>query len=238
MVKVLIVVPAYNESKNIEKNLSLLYKTLKKEVKENWKILIAENGSKDSTFQIAKMFAKNNKNVIVKHYDKGSKDNAIIESWINNKVDIYVFTDADNSAHPKYIKNLIEEIKNGTDIAAGYRFHCKENSRGIYRDVISKIYNQILLPIILPTGVRDTQCGMKAVSKRVVENIVPKLGKNNGFFDSELLGVSYSKGYKTKEVPVSWNETRPSVLSVNKNIPNFLKNIVKTRIKIIKGCYN
>lgn len=234
-----IIVPAYNEAPHLEKNISLIYSTLKEQkVPFEWRILIGENGSKDNTYEVAKKIAKKYKEVEAFHFDIGSKDNTIKSLWMQSKADILVFTDADNSAHPRFIRDLVKSIQSGSDIAAGYRFHSKANSRGWYRDTISKIYNAIILPVILPTGTRDTQCGFKAVNRKIVENVVPHLGKENGFFDSEMLGVSYHKGYKVSEVPVTWEETRRSVLSVNKNIPNFLKNIVKTRLRIIKGFYD
>lgn len=236
--RVLVVIPAYNESENIKKNLDLVYKTLKDNMgKYSWKIVLAENGSKDNTYNVAKNYAKGKKEIVVTHFDIGSKDNAIIETWVNNKSEIYVFTDADNSAHPKFIRDLCDKIDSGYDIAAGYRFHSRENSRGFYREFISRVYNRIILPIILPTSTEDTQCGIKAVNEKVVRNIVPKLKKQNGFFDTELLAVATYKKMKICKVNVSWKETRASVLNVNKNIPNFLKNIFIIRSKIRKGYY-
>ena len=234
-----IVVPAYNEGENLSSNIGAIHKILSsKRQSFDWKILIGENGSKDNTYKIAKDLEKKYEKVKAYHFDIGSKDNAIKTLWMKSDADILIFTDADNSADPKFIPDLVKAIEQGNNIAAGYRFHSKENSRGLYRDTISKIYNSILLPLILPTGTKDTQCGFKAVDKKIVQNVVPKLGKENGFFDSELLGVAHYKGYTVKEVPITWKETRKSVLSVNKNIPNFLKNIVKVRLKILKGRYD
>lgn len=238
-IKVDIAIPAYNESKHLGKNIKLIVDTLRRQKTDfSWRIIIGENGSKDNTYEVAKKLAKKYKEVEARHFDRPSKDNAIIEIWINSDADILVFTDADNSVHPKFIPDLVKAINNGADIAAGYRFHTKENSRGFYRDTISRIYNRIILPIILPVGTRDAQCGFKAVKSKIAKEISPKLRRENGFFDSELLGVAYYKGHKIREVPVSFVETRESVLSVNKNIPNFLKNIIKTRAKIKRGYYD
>ena len=239
MKKVVIAIPAYNEADNLERNILHINKVLsQKKVLFNWEIIIAENGSTDKTYEIAKKLARNYKRVKATHYDRGSKDNAIIETWLKSKVDIMIFTDADNSADPRYILDLVKTIEEGSDIATGYRFHTKLNSRGLYRDTISRIYNNIILPTILPTGTNDTQCGFKAINKKVLREVVPKLSRQNGFFDTELLGVAFHKGFKIKEVPITWKETRKSVLSVNKNIPNFLKNLLRTRIKLARGGYD
>lgn len=237
--KVEIVVPAYNESAHIKKNIELIYNTLNaKKQNFDWTIIIGENGSKDKTYEIAKNLAKKYKEVKAIHFDIGSKDNTIKSLWMKSKADIRIFTDADNSADPSHIPELVNAILNGNDIAIGSRsVNGSESSRTLYRRIISKIYNIILLPLILPTGVKDAQCGFKAINKEIAGKVVPKLSVHNGFLDTELLAIAYKKGYKIKEVPVKWQETRTSVLSVNKNIFNFLKNIFKTRMKIIKGYY-
>lgn len=234
-----IVIPAYNEGPQLEQNIKLIHDTLSN-AKNNfsWKIIIAENGSRDNTFEIAEKIARKYSNVVAKHFDRPSKDNAIIESWLASQADVLVFADADNSAHPKHIPLLFEAIQKGNDIAVGFRFHGKENSRGFYRDTISSIYNRLLLPLILPTGTRDTQCGIKAVKKEVAHTICPKMRRENGFFDTELLAVAKHKNYTITEVPVTWRETRRSVLSVNKNIPNFLRNVIKVRRRIAQGHYD
>lgn len=237
--KAIIVIPAYNESANLEKNIGMVYEALSaKKLDFDWTVVIAENGSKDNTFDVANKLAKKYKNVQAVHLNKASKDNAIIETWMGNEADVFAFTDADNSAHPKYLPILINEVLGGYDLAIGCRFAEIKNSRGFYRDFISSIYNRIIIPIVLPTGVRDAQCGIKAVSRDVARTVAPKMMRENGFFDSELLAVSKHKKYKVKEIAVSWHETRKSVLSVNKNIPNFLKNIFRTRMRIRKGYYD
>lgn len=236
-----IVVPCRNEGNYLEKNIEHIVDTLKSErVSFKWRILIGEDNSTDNTYAVAKKLARKHSTVKAFHFVLRSKDLTIKKLWMESNADIMMFTDADNSADPKFIPALIAAIQSGHAIAAGCRFHSKENSRGWYRDTISSIYNKILLPLILPTGVRDTQCGFKAVNRQVVNEVVSKIvqEKRNGFFDSELLGVAYHKGFRPIEVPITWRETRQSVLSVNKNIPNFLKNIVKTRYRILRGYYD
>jgi len=235
-----IVVPAYNEGPHLEKNISVIYTTLKKAKPDwNWKLIIAENGSTDNTFKVAKKLEKKYKEIKAVHFKIGSKDNAIIETWMKSNADILLFTDADNSAHPKFIPKLVGAIIKGNDIAIGSRYENKADSgRGLYRDALSTIYNRIILPIMLPTGVKDTQCGFKAIKKEVAMKIIPKMSRGSGFFDSELLSVAYNKKFSIKPVPITWEETRQSVLSVNKNIPNFLVNIFKTRFKIMRGYYD
>ena len=47
-----IVLPVYNESKNLEKRFLKLYEFMSKQFDNNWIITIAEKGSNDNTLQI------------------------------------------------------------------------------------------------------------------------------------------------------------------------------------------
>ena len=138
-----------------------------------------------------------------------------------------------------FFQNLLKKIEEGYDICIGSRLLKESNlKREFYRVIFSKIYNFILIPLILPTGVSDAQCGFKAITPRVAKDILPKLESHNAFLDTELLAVARYKGLKIAEIPVTWEDKRESRMNVWKDIPNFLKNIVRTRIKIIKGFYD
>lgn len=234
-----IVIPAYNESKNLEQSLKLLYSYLLKIKNVEWNVIIGENGSKDNTLDVAKKLAKKFPRLKVRHLNIPSRDNTLLTLWGESDADILVYMDADMSTNPKHTQELIDSIFDGYDIAIGSRIKegAKVEREGI-RVFLSNIYNKFLIPVILPTGVKDAQCGFKAINQKVAKSILPKLVKENGFMDTELLAVAKYKNYKVKEIPVEWTTGRESTMNVWKNIPNFLKNIFKTRWKIITGFYD
>ena len=53
-----IVLPVYNESKILKKSVKKLYNFLTNKISINWRLVIAENGSSDSTLEIAKSLSK------------------------------------------------------------------------------------------------------------------------------------------------------------------------------------
>jgi len=239
MLKVDIIIPAHNESKILEKNILILYNFLKKQKQKfKWKIIIGENASSDNTLEIAKKLSKKYKQIKWFHNDIPSRDIILKLLWIESNSDILTYMDADLATDINYFPSLIKAIKEGNDIAVGSRL--KKGSkvkREFIRVLMSNIYNKILIPIILPTGVKDAQCGFKAINKKVAKELLPKLGEQNGFLDTEMLAVAHYKGYKIAEIPVRWEEDRESTMSVWKNIPNFIKNIFKTRIKLLHERY-
>ena len=240
MKKALIVIPAYNEEKIIDESIRYLYENLPSIKGLIIHTIIAENGSKDKTFEAGRRLEKKFPNLKTVHFPLAGRDNAIQECIKKNDADIFIYLDADMSTHPKHIADLIYYIEKGNDIVIGSRSLKKSKViRPLDRKIMSMIYNFIILPVILPTGVGDTQCGFKAINKRTVKEILRKLTKGQSFMDTELLAVAHSKGYKIKEIPVEWTESeRASTMSVHNNIPKYLRNIFKVRAKIHRGFYN
>jgi glycosyltransferase involved in cell wall biosynthesis len=234
-----IVVPVYNEAPYLYNNIKRIYDVLKNENNFKWQILIGENGSTDNSFEIAKQLEKEFKGVKAFHLmNINSKGKAIGALWKQSKADILAFTDADLSAEPKFLIPLIKAVMGGNDIAVGFRFHSKYESRGIYRDLTSFVYNNLVLPIFLNVGTKDAQCGFKAINRRVADEIVSKMEFADWFFDSELLAVAYAKGFKIKEVPLSWKETRKGSLNIPKSTFSFISSAIKLRRKLANHYYD
>ena len=60
----------------------------------------------------------------------------------------------------------------------------------------------------------DAQCGFKAVTRKVVEDLMPYIRDNEWFFDSELLIVGEKSGYRIYEEPVKWIDNPGSTVRV------------------------
>lgn len=240
MKRVEIIIPVRNEAEFLEENIKKLTDFLKdKRLKYNYLIHIVESNSNDKTFEVAKRLSKKNKKIKATHYDKPGRDFCLRHAWMDSPADILTYMDADLSTDLDYFGELIKKIDEGYDVCVGSRL-MKDSKlkRAKYRIFLSKVYNKVIIPLILPTGVDDAQCGFKAITPKVAKDILPKLEDHNAFLDTELLAVAKHKKLKIAEIAVAWEDKRESRMNVWKDIPNFLKNIIKTRIKIVKGFYD
>lgn len=234
-----IIVPAHNESDLLENNINQLHSYMQKFPFE-WKIIIGENGSTDNTLDIAKDLSLKLNRVTYTTDNIGSRDKLLKKGWIKSNANIMIYMDADFSVNLTHIEDLINKIKSGFDIVVGSRMH-KDSivKRSKFRLFLSYIFNYILIPILLPTGVGDAGCGFKAIGPNVKKEL-PKLQDNNGFLDTELLGVLHHKNYKISEIPVEWIEKRDSAfgtMNLWTNIPNYMWNLLTTRKRINQGYY-
>ena len=74
------------------------------------------------------------------------------------------------------------------------------------------------------TSFRDAQCGFKAVSRQVADDLVPLVNDNGWFFDSELLILAQKCGYRICELPVQWTDD-----------PDSRVRIIRTAWEDVKG---
>lgn len=212
-----VVIPIYNEEEELERNIKKLHSYLTKNLSQyNWQLTIADNASTDKSLEIAKKLSQKLAHVVYIHLDKKGRGRAVKKAWRESSADIVSYMDIDLSTNlddfPPLIKALEEK---NYQIAIGSRLlpESKVKNRPIKREILSQGYN-ILIKIMFGTTFSDAQCGFKAVTKQVVNNLIPKIRDNAWFFDSELLIIGEKMGYKIYEVPVFWIDNPGSTVRV------------------------
>jgi glycosyltransferase involved in cell wall biosynthesis len=214
-----IVIPVLNEEKSLPICLEKILIYINDNNQYDWYIIIADNGSNDSTNIIASSYAEKYKNISLVTLSKRGRGRALKKAWLSSGSDVSMYMDVDLSTDLNFTTLLVDEIiKNNSDIAIGSRLHreSKVYSRTLMREFTSRAYN-LLIHMIFPfPGFKDAQCGFKAISKNIRKDILHKIKDNEWFFDTELLLLSKKYGYKISEIPVVWEDdpdTRVKVLS-------------------------
>ena len=100
--------------------------------------------------------------------------------------------------------------------------------RTLKRLILSKGYT-FLIRIFFHTRITDFQCGFKAVNKKIVKEIIPKIIDKGWFFDSELILIAEKNKYKIKQLPVKWNENKGSKVDIIKTIYYDLYGLIRLR---------
>ncbi len=205
--KLEIAVPVFNEEDELEKNIIKLYKFCQKNLKGyNWKITIADNASSDNTPIIASNLSKKYPEIELFRLEEKGRGRAVKRAWSNSESDFFAYMDLDLSTDLIHLPNLIKALENGYDIAIGSRLAkgARVEGRTILRELTSRTLNFFFIKFWFRTHFTDAQCGFKAVTRRVVERIIPYVKDNDWFFDGELLILAEKCGFKIYEEPVHW----------------------------------
>jgi glycosyltransferase involved in cell wall biosynthesis len=202
-----ITIPVYNEEKEMEKNILILYSFCDKNLTTyNWHITIADNASSDNTPIIAAAMAKKYPRIIYFRLEQKGRGRAVKRVWSQSKCDYCVYMDLDLSTDLVHLPNILEKLGSGYDVAIGSRLAkgARVEGRTFLRELTSRTLNFLFIQFFFHTHFTDAQCGFKGVTRNVVENLIPKIKDNDWFFDGELLIVAEKSGYKIYEEPVHW----------------------------------
>ena len=203
-----VTVPACNESKNLRKCVEMLLKETSR-LGEDFRIIIAEDGSTDGTDIIAQELEHMYTQVTHLHSpQKLGKGLALKRAFNKVEGDIYAFIDCDLATNMKFFPQLINSIKEGNDLALGSRYmDGAEADRTVLRDLSSRVYNK-LIRILFKDNVFDHQIGFKAFSNRLIKDILNECNSTGWFWDTEILIRSINNNYKIVEFPVEWKEKK------------------------------
>lgn len=206
--RILIVLPAYNEQLILEKNLEKMCDFCGQNLADEWLIVVADNNSTDRTGEIARSFAQRFGQVEYLFIGQQGKGIAIKTAWQKYPADIYCFMDADLATDLEALPELIAAIKAGNDIAIGSRFHPQSKVvRSWSRILISRAY-QLVLKVALHLKISDLPCGFKAINSQTRNNLLAQVQNQAWFFDSELVILGEKQGYKISEIPIFWQDFR------------------------------
>ncbi len=202
-----ITIPVYNEEKELEDNIKKLADFCSKNLsKYDWTITVADNASSDNTPIIAANLSKNNPRIHLFRLEEKGRGRAVKRAWSNSEADFCVYMDLDLSTDLKHLPNILKALEDGYDIAIGSRLAkgAKVEGRTMLREITSRTLNFFFIQFWFRTHFTDAQCGFKAVTKKVVRELIPKVKDNDWFFDGELLIIGEKSGYKIFEEPVHW----------------------------------
>ena len=200
MKNLIIVIPTYNEEKNILKLTDKIHQYIPK-----CKILIIDD-TKNS--KLHKIFKKNNTIKFIVRKNKKGRGSAVLfglKNAIKNKDNkIFIEMDADFSHRPSELnRNIKFFLKKKCDllIASRYLANSKIKNWSIQRRIFSKLAN-LLAQLFLQINVTDYTNGYRIYSKVAAKKIVSECGKiGDGFIVlSEILLKIHQSKLKIMEI--------------------------------------
>lgn len=233
-----IIIPVYHGNlKELQPNIERQVKFFRKNLKEyDWRIVIAINGGDaNAIIDLSEMLSKQYKEVSYIYTKIPGKGSGVITAWEKSNAEILSYMDVDLSVRLDEFKNLIGGVEEGFDICVGSRYMRKSIvKRSLKRKIASFVYHKILLKFLLNVKFNDGQCGFKAVRRDVARKLLHLVRDRKWFFESEMLYIAEKKGFKIKEIPVVWEETKlQSGIKLRSVVPEFIKKIVLLKLRKI-----
>ncbi|MEM0475581.1 MAG: glycosyltransferase family 2 protein [Candidatus Norongarragalinales archaeon] len=201
-----LVLPAYNEANALPKAVEAARAELLKIKGLRFEIIIAEDGSRDETPEVAKRLSRRFKDVRLLHSDERlGRGRALNRAFRSARGDVVAFMDVDLATAPKHLRELVRYSRD-FDVVIGSRYLASSKAeRSLSRRFLSWWFN-FLVRALLGSRVRDHQCGFKAFRKVALLKILPRVRARHWFWDAEVLVIAQRSGLSVKEFPVEWVE--------------------------------
>ena len=201
-----VVIPAYNEEERLRKFLPGIVEFLRGKNRP-FEIIVANDGSKDSTASVTRELAKTYPMVqLIDLSPNRGKGGAVKAGMLAARGRYVMFTDADQSTPIEEVDPLLAKLEAGYEMAIGSRAVPGaevEQSQVWYRELAGKLFGVGTRTFCI-RGIADTQCGFKAMTREVAQKVFPQVTSNSAIFDIEMLVVATREGYRIAEVPVKW----------------------------------
>jgi glycosyltransferase involved in cell wall biosynthesis len=238
-----VTIPVLNEEPTLDQQVRILHTFLKDHFpdKEQWQIVIADNGSTDQTAEIAQELAGELPEVAFVQVPERGVGLALKTSWGQSKADMVGYMDLDLATDlPHFLEAYQAIAEKNVDLVYATRLHRNSQvvGRTLKREISSRAFNWIL-QTYLNVGFSDGMCGFKFLKRPVYHQLHEKGANNNGwFFSTELLVISEWLGLKMYELPVKWTDdvssSRVKILPLAKKYLRSMRELKQKKAAIIQ----
>ena len=235
-----IIVSAYNEESVIENTLNGITEFLNSQ-SYGWEVIVVDDASIDSTvIRIEHFLAEHtDMNVKLLVHEWNQQKGAAIRTGISEAKGKYtLLMDADYAYPVNQAGNFLEHLEQGIPVVIGNRtdsattFLVKPSRfPSIYqRYLLGRAFN-LLVRLLLLRGIRDTQCGIKAIRTETARSLMDKMTITNFAFDVELLYIARQNGKEIIQVPVTYDYIdEPSSVRLFRHSLVMFKSLLQIRL--------
>ena len=203
--KVLIIVPCYNEEKNIERTIEGI-------IEKGYDYVIIDDGSKDASLEIAR---KNNYQVI--HLSNNLGIGGAMQTGYRyaarNGYDVAVQIDGHGQHNVEEVDKLIQPIRDGLcNMVIGSRFI---DNKGFQSSAMRRVgirFLSWLMKLFSGQEILDMTSGFRAIDKSLIRRFSDRYPSE---YPEPVTNLQVTKlGYKIKEVPAMMNERQQGRSSI------------------------
>ena len=206
--KVLIIIPAYNEAENIEKTVNDVIQNT------DYDYVVVNDCSKDNTKEVCE---KNNFNMLSLPINYGLTSGIQIgmKYAYKNNYDIAIQFDGDGQHDVNYISNICEPLINGqADMCIGTRYLDKSASE--FQSTFMRRFGSNIITtfikIFAGKKITDPTSGFRSANRKVITEFAKNYPTE--YPEPESTVSLLVNGYNVTEVPVSMNERTGGVSSI------------------------
>lgn len=231
-----IVIPVYNEEGILREAITELVngfdvlRTALGNEDLQFEVIIAENGSRDRTVELAEHLASELEEVRMFSLGEPNYGKALRRGILEAK-GTWVICEEIDLCDIDFHRRALEHLRHrDADMVVGSKaMKGASDHRPLTRRVATRVLNG-MLRVALDFRGTDTH-GLKAFHRETVIPVVEQCVIDRDLFSSELVIRAGREGLRVLEIPIRLDEKRPPAINLVKRVPNVLRGMAKlTRV--------
>ena len=238
MVELSVIVPAFNEEKEIHASLSAIEQALKG-LGLSYEIIAVDDGSRDGTLAELRAAASGTVKIFSYLPNRG-KGFAVRHGMLNSHGRYRLFMDVDLSTSLDAIAEFLQIMRAGNyDVLIAER-KSRAQQQKIPQPWLRRFLGNgfiKLSSVCVGRDFKDFTCGFKMFNQKAVEALFPRQRVFDWSFDTELLAIALAQNLRVGEVAVDWSHHQESTVQPAKAIFTSLAGLTKIRWNMCRGLY-
>jgi glycosyltransferase involved in cell wall biosynthesis len=208
--KVIVVLPAYNAEKTLEKT----YREIPFDIVDE--VLLVDDRSQDHTVLKAKELGINHIVIHDKNQGYGANQKTCYREAMKRDADIIVMLHPDYQYTPKLIPSMVQIIaQNVYPVVLGSRILGRGALKGgmpVYKYIFNRMLT-FIQNILMGAKLSEYHTGYRAFSRKVLETINFEANSNNFVFDNQMLAQIHFAGFEIAEItcPTKYDKESSSI---------------------------
>ena len=225
-VDISIVIPIYNEEGILSASVADLTEKLREDDRWHYtyELILSENGSTDSTVEVAKTLQKRHPELRLLHSSEPNYGLAMRRGILAARGRVVICDEIDLCDTDFYVRAMQKLDDEGYDMVVGSKALDRSfDKRPAFRKLATFVLN-FLFRVFLGFRGTDTH-GLKAFKKDRLLAVVDRCLVDKDLFASEFVIRAERMRYRMTEIPVEVIEKRPPSINLIRRVPNVLKNL-------------
>jgi len=234
-----VVIPMYNETGRIRDTIPTLL-TYFADQPYRHEFVIVDDGSTDGTAELAReLFALALRARVLEKKPNRGKGSAVRAGMLAARGKYVLFCDADLATPPGELDKFWRWLDDGYEVVIGSRKMAGANitrHQPVWRENLGKVFTW-LTNTLATKGISDVTCGFKVFSRSAARELFSRARLNDWSFDAEVLFIAQRRGYRIKEVPVTWHDKPGTKVRLLQDAARSIAGLAKIRLNGMRGKY-
>ncbi len=240
MAELSIIIPIFNGAAFIDQSLGRIFDWVK-QASVAVEVVVVNDGSTDATREHLLVWQEQALCRVINFEANQGKGAAIREGLRASTGDAVIFTDADLPYGVAIFGELLAASKADPIVSCFYgsRTNPKsfaEHGYGLLRQFGRSFFSTVVRQAVVG-GIKDTQCGIKFLTRPLVELVLKYSTIDRFAFDIELFVIARQNKLALRDFPVVLNHRKESSVRIVTDTFLMLVDILKIRLKIWQNFY-